>query len=97
MKLTQQPTPEYTAFTLLARRIELRERHNLSMREGWENQSISTSKSDSQAMGMSNSADATELKEELVAKIGFGIDCVFAFLAILAIVTIGPILFFGGQ
>ena len=97
MKLTQQPTPEDTAFALLARRIELRERDKLSMQEGWENKSQPTSQSDSPAMSISSSADATQLKEELVTKIGFGIDCFVAFIVTVAMVAIGSIAFFGGQ
>ncbi|WP_199506857.1 MULTISPECIES: hypothetical protein [unclassified Psychrobacter] len=97
MKLIQQPTPEDTAFALLARRIELRERDKLFMQEGWENKSLPALESDSQAMGISESAEAAELKEEIVAKIGFGLNCFFAFLAILAVATIGPIFIFGGQ
>ena len=92
MKLTQQPTPEDTAFALLARRIELRERKKPSGKnhDGWDG-------NDSPAMGISESAEAAELKEEIVAKIGFGLNCFFAFLIVLAIVTIGPILIYGGQ
>lgn len=93
MKLIQQPTPEDTAFELLARRIELRGRKKSSAvknYDGWDG-------NDSPAMSMSESAEAAALKEEIVAKIEFGLKCVFGFLIVLAIVTIVPILVFGGQ